>query len=77
MISIARYLDPSGPASGIANTPVVSCTENEKIRNSVGMVLNGFSRIPMSLDTSSPTTISMGDQAGVKIGRGPSRCTVT
>lgn len=45
MISIERFIDPSGPVSGIANTPVVSCTENERIRNSVATVLNGFSRM--------------------------------
>jgi CBS domain-containing protein len=45
MINIGNFLDPSGPASEIANTPVVSCTADERIRNSIAMVLNGFSRI--------------------------------
>ncbi len=49
MIEFERFLDLSKPVSEIADTPVVSCTEDERIRNSIAMILNGFSRI-MVLD---------------------------
>lgn len=49
MIRFERFLDSSKPVSDIADTPVVSCAEDERIRNSIAMVLNGFSRI-MVLD---------------------------
>jgi CBS domain-containing protein len=49
MIKFERFLDSSKPVSEIADTPVVSCTEDERIRNAIAMILNGFSRI-MVLD---------------------------
>ncbi len=45
MISLEKLVDPKKPAYEIASTPLVSCTRNETIRNSVAMTLNGFSRI--------------------------------
>ena len=49
MIKFERFLDSSKPVSDIADTPVVSCAEDERIRNAIAMILNGFSRI-MVLD---------------------------
>lgn len=48
MIKLERFVDPSKPASEIANTPVVSCSESDSIRNAIAMTLNGFSRIVVS-----------------------------
>lgn len=45
MISIERFIDPSGPASEIAETPITSCRVTERVRNTAGMILSGFNRI--------------------------------
>jgi CBS domain-containing protein len=70
MIRLERFLDPERPVSEIASTPLVSCTENERIRNAVAMILNGFSRI-MVLDRGEMRGVVTGIDVLDFLGGGP------